>query len=94
MRKSRLSRIVQRRLIEHFVDGTTARCAASLVGVNVKTACYYNHRLRAIISQQLEKESEDVFKTVKLKLMRVTLEGYAKASVSEALVAKYRSLGC
>ena len=61
MRKSRLSRIVQRRLIEHFVDGTTARCAASLVGVNVKTACYYNHRLRAIISQQLEKESEDVF---------------------------------
>jgi transposase len=32
-----------------------------LVGVNVKTACYYNHRLRAIISQQLEKESEDVF---------------------------------
>ena len=61
MRKSRLSRIVQRRLIEHFVAGTTARCAASLVGVNVKTACYYNHRLRAIISQQLEKESEDVF---------------------------------
>ena len=61
MRKSRLSRIVQRRLIEHFVAGTTARCAASLVGVNVKTACYYYHRLRVIISQQLEKESEDVF---------------------------------
>jgi transposase len=61
MRKSRLSRIVQRRLIEHFVAGTTARCAASLVGGNVKTACYYYHRLRVIISQQLEKESEDVF---------------------------------
>ena len=62
MRKSRLSRIVQRRLIEHFVAGTTARCAASLVGVNVKTSCYYYHRLRVIISQQLEKESEEVFK--------------------------------
>ena len=62
MRKSRLSKIEQRRLIEHFVVGTTARCAASLVGVNVKTACYYYHRLRVIISQQLEKESEEVFK--------------------------------
>jgi transposase len=62
MRKSRLSKVEQRRLIEHFVAGTTARCAASLVGVNVKTACYYYHRLRIIISQQLEKESEEVFK--------------------------------
>ena len=62
MRKSRLSKAVQRRLIEHFVAGTTARCAASLVGVNVKTACYYYHRLRDIISQQLAKESEEVFK--------------------------------
>ena len=61
MRKSRLSKVIQRRLVEHFVAGTTARCAASLVGVNVKTACYYSHRLRVIISQQLEKESEEVF---------------------------------
>jgi transposase-like protein len=35
MRKSRLSKIEQMRLIEHFVAGTTARCAASLVRVNV-----------------------------------------------------------
>ena len=62
MRKSRLSRQIQRRLIEHFVAGTTARCAASLVGVNVKTACYYYHRLRVIISEQLELASEEVFK--------------------------------
>ena len=62
MRKSRLSKIVQRRLIEHFVAGTTARCAASLVGVNIKTACYYYHRLRILISQQLEKGSEEVFR--------------------------------
>ena len=62
MRKSRLRKIEQRRLIEHFVAGTTTRCAASLVGVNVKTASYYYHRLRIIISQQLEKESGEVFK--------------------------------
>ena len=41
--------------------GTTARCAASLVGVNFKTACYYFHRLREIIAWQLELESDEVF---------------------------------
>lgn len=34
MRKSRISKTKQLRLIEHFVAGTTTRCAASLVGVN------------------------------------------------------------
>ncbi len=34
MRKSRLSQSKQTRLQEHFVAGTTARCATSLVGVN------------------------------------------------------------
>lgn len=36
MRKSRLSRYKQDRLIEHFVAGTTARTAASLCSVNRK----------------------------------------------------------
>ena len=36
MRKSRLEWSLQRRLIEHFVSGSTARTAASLVGVNKK----------------------------------------------------------
>ena len=61
MRKSRLSYAKQGRLLEHFVAGTTARCAASLVGVNFKTACYYFHRLREIIAWQLELESDEVF---------------------------------
>ena len=34
MRKSRLSQYKQDRLIEHFVAGSTARTAASLIGVN------------------------------------------------------------
>ncbi len=61
MRKSRLSSVIQDKLIEHFVAGTTARCSASLVGVNFKTACYYFQRLREIISAQLEAESHEVF---------------------------------
>ena len=47
--------------MEHFVARTTARCASSLVGVNVKTACYYFHRLRKLIFEQLERKSKDVF---------------------------------
>src|SRR3990167_4411939 len=61
MRKSRLSRSKQERLMEHFIAGTTARCAASLVGINKSSAAYYFHRLRQVIAHQLEQEAEDVF---------------------------------
>ena len=59
MRRSRLSWHKQSRLIEHFVAGTTARCAAELVGVNRKTSAYYYHRLRIVISEKLEQESAE-----------------------------------
>ena len=59
MRKSRLSNIKQNKLIEHFVAGTTARCASDLIGVNRKTAAYYFHRLRVIIREHLEKEANE-----------------------------------
>ena len=61
MRKSRLSLHKQDRLIEHSVAGTTARWAASLVGVNFKTSAYYFHRLREIITYNLEQEAETLF---------------------------------
>jgi transposase len=59
MQKSRLSRTKQHKLIEHFVAGTTARCAADLVVVNRKTAAYYYHRLREIIAYKLLQESDE-----------------------------------
>jgi transposase len=54
MRKSRLSKSKQDRLIEHFVAGATARTACALVGVNKTTAAYYYHRLRELIYQAIE----------------------------------------
>ncbi len=54
MRKSKLSQYKQSRLIELFVAGTTARTAASLVGVNKTTASYYFQRLRQIIYDNSE----------------------------------------
>ena len=61
MRRSRLSKVKQRKLIEHFVAGTTARCAAALVDVNIKTAAYYYRRLREIIASHLAEESNEVW---------------------------------
>ena len=61
MRKSRLSQYKQGRLVEHFVAGTTARTAASLCGVNRKTAALYFLRLREIIAYKLEAETADLF---------------------------------
>jgi len=57
MRKSRLSWSIQRRLIEHFVSGSTARTAACLVDVNKSTAAFYFQRLREIIALQSEDTS-------------------------------------
>jgi transposase len=55
-RKSKLPRATQRRLIEHFVAGTTARTAAQLVGVNKNTAALYYHKLREIIAERIADE--------------------------------------
>jgi len=49
MRKVRLSHYKQDRLTEHFISGSTAGTAASLCGVNRKTAAFYFLRLREII---------------------------------------------
>ena len=60
MRKSRLSKYKQGRLVEHFVGGTTARTAASLCEVNRNTAALYFMRLREIIAYELEAETADM----------------------------------
>ncbi|MCK5724860.1 MAG: IS1595 family transposase [Gammaproteobacteria bacterium] len=49
IRKSRLNGYKQNKLIELFVEGSTARTAATHVDVNKNTASYYFQRLRQII---------------------------------------------
>ena len=61
MRKSRLSKKTQDKLMEHFVAGTTARCASELIEINRNTAAYYYQRLREIITHHLEQESIEIF---------------------------------
>ena len=60
MRKSRISKLKQDRLIEYFIAGTTAWTVASLVGVHCKSAAFYFHTLREVITYELEAESESM----------------------------------
>ena len=61
VRKCRLSKYKQDRLIEHFVSGSTALTSASLCSVNRKTAAFFFLRLREIIVLELEAENEAMF---------------------------------
>ena len=61
IRNSRLSIYKQDQLIEHFVFSSTARTAASLCGVNRKTAAFFFLRLREIIACEFGAESEAMF---------------------------------
>ncbi len=86
MRKSRLSKYKQSRLIELFVAGTTARTAASLVGVN-KTqpatifSAYVNSFMIGANTLNYWRE--------KLKLMKVILVVVAK--VNEVVEQRVKS---
>ena len=63
MRKNRLSRHKQNKLIERFVAGVSARTAAELVNINKTTAAYYFHRLRLLIypnSPHMEMLEEEI----------------------------------
>lgn len=57
LKHSKLSINQTARLCEHFVAGTPARTAAELVGINKNSAVLFYHRLREIISVQIEDKS-------------------------------------
>jgi len=91
MRKSRLSGEKQKRLVEHFVAGTIARTAASLVGVNKSTAACYFHRLREVIYQA----SEDLSPfDGEIEVDESYLEASARACEAAELPAKCLYLAC
>lgn len=57
LRYSRITSNKRTKLLEFFVGGATARCAAEIAGVNRNTARLFFHRLRVIIAEEQEKLS-------------------------------------
>jgi transposase len=49
MRRSRLSKQKQKKLVEYFVVGSTARSAAEILNINKNTVALYFHKLRMLI---------------------------------------------
>ena len=58
MRKSRLSKHAQKRLVEYFLVGATARSTADVVGVNKNTVAFFFHRLRLLIYNNYNEETD------------------------------------
>lgn len=58
IKRSKLTKKLKLKLIEHFVAGTTARTTADLVGVNKNTAQLFFHKLRILITKN---QKTDVF---------------------------------
>ena len=56
LKHSRLTHFQSNKLIEQFCAGVTARTAADLTGLNRNTARQFYHKLREIISWQIEEE--------------------------------------
>ena len=83
LRRSRLDSARTRRLLEHFVAGTTARTAAELVGVNRNTATSFYHRLRKLIAARLAR-SDDPDATDALMPDEIYLYGTGKLGIKQA----------
>lgn len=60
LKHSKLSHFQTNRLLEHFVAGTPARTAASLVGINKISATNFYHKLRLIIYDRLIEETAEL----------------------------------
>jgi hypothetical protein len=74
--------------IEHFMAGTTARCATSLIGANFKTSAYYMStgcgKLSLItLSKRLRR-----FLVARPKLIKATVAASASVSVVDGLPEK------
>ena len=61
MKRSKLSKDKQLKLIEHFIAGTTARTASVIINVNPKTAILYYHHLRELIFEYEREKEKEIF---------------------------------
>ena len=58
--RCKLSKNVQRKLLEYFVLEVTARSAADLLGVNPNSAALFYRKIRQIIAWHLAQEANEI----------------------------------
>jgi len=61
IQRCKLSKKVQRKLIEYFVLEVTARSAANLLGIQANTVALFYRKIRQLISKQLHEDTQERF---------------------------------
>ena len=59
--RCKLSKKVQRRLLEFFTAEETARTAADLLDIQPNTAALFYHKIRLVIDYHLSLEADELF---------------------------------
>ncbi len=59
--RCKLSKKVQRRLLEFFTAEVTARTAADLLDIQPNTAALFYRKIREIIMYHLDQTADDIF---------------------------------
>jgi len=59
--RCKLSKRVQKQVLQFFVAEVTARRASDLLGISPCTATLYYQKIRAVISDHLKQEAEEYF---------------------------------
>lgn len=59
--RCKLSKKVQRRLLEFFAAEVTARTAADLLGIQPNTAALFYHKIKLVIDDHLSLEADELF---------------------------------
>ena len=59
--RCKISKKVQRRLLEFFTAEVTARTAADLLDIQPNTAALFYHKIRLVIDYHLSLEADELF---------------------------------
>jgi transposase len=59
--RCRLSKKLQKKLLEFFALEVTARSAADMLGIHSNSAALFYHKIREIIAYRLDLEAEEIF---------------------------------
>jgi len=59
--RCKLKKNIQKKLLEFFIPGVTARSAASLPGIQGNSAILFHQKIRQVINWHLVRESEEMF---------------------------------
>ena len=59
--RCKLSKKVQRRLLEFFMAEVTARTAADLLNIQPNTAAFFYHKIKLVIDYHLSLQADELF---------------------------------